>query len=106
MEMKQVDKKKYQQWLKKKRRHALRAVLRFSPYEQFKGDYGVLVWIGAHIKAVVCLIAKRFSDNLKDKECLTTYDEWFDLDHWNWWCVWVNPSFFKDWTVSVIEDGE
>lgn len=100
------DEKQHQKWLKKRRRHALEAVLMFSPYEQFKTDYGAFMRFLAHIKAALCLLTNRLSDDIRDKELLTVYDEYFNVDHWDWRSVWINPNWFKDWTVSLREDGE
>jgi hypothetical protein len=44
--------------------------------------------------------------DLSGKEALVSYDYYFDIDHYEWTSVFINPSWKKDWTVTIGEDGE
>lgn len=101
-----IDEKKHKRFLKRRRQHALRFVMTFSDGELFRADNGYFRWLTSMIKASVCLAFGKVNNDTKDKEALVSYDYYFDIDHYEWTSVFVNPSWIKDWTVTIAQDGE
>lgn len=100
------DEKKHRKFLRERRLRALSAVLCYENGYGFRMDFGVIRWFTTMIKAVICLILEREETNTRGKECLATYDSYFNVDHYNWMSVYVNPNWLKNWKVSIVFDGE
>lgn len=101
-----IDEKKRKRHLRRRRKHALRIVMTFSDGEQFRGDNGFFCWFTSMIKASICLAFGWVNHDLRCKETLVSYDYYLDIDHYEWTSVFINPSWTKDWTVSIAQDGE
>lgn len=101
-----MDEKKHKRYLRRRRKHALRIVMTFSDGEQFRADNGFFRWFASMIKASVCLAFGWINQDTRNKEALVSYDYYFDIDHYEWTSVFINPSWAKDWTVTIEQDGE
>ena len=84
----------------------MRVVMTFSDGEQFRADNGFFCWFASMIKAAICLAFGKVNGDTRGKEALVSYDYYFDIDHYEWTSVFVNPSWRKDWTVTIAQDGE
>ena len=100
------DEKKHKSFVRKRNRHALREVLTFADGAAFRADRGYFVWMTTTIKAAVCLTFGRVDNDCSDKEFFVAYDQYFNIDHYDWTSVFVNPNWFSKWSVAIVDDGE
>ncbi|MBP5723606.1 MAG: hypothetical protein J6X18_08560 [Bacteroidales bacterium] len=101
-----TNEKRHRRYLRKRRMMALRAVLRYENGVVFRADYGFCAWVGGCVKTAVCILFGLVENDTSDKEVFVSYDNYFNVDHYNWTSVCVNPSWLSKWRVSIIEDGE
>lgn len=100
------DEKKRKRYLRKRRMNALRHVLCCGYGAPFRADWGRFIWLTTAFKAVICLTFDRVDNGKSDRVCLVSYDQYFNIDHYDWTSVFINPNWFKDWYVSIEIDGE
>ncbi len=100
------DDKKHRQYLRRRNRHALRHVLGYPDGAAFRADKGHFVWLTTVIKATVCLMFGLVDNDTSGKEYFVAYDQYFNVDHYDWTSVFVNPNWFSKWSVSIVDDGE
>ena len=97
---------KHIRFMRKQRRKALFAVLNYNNSEIFRNDYGFFKWLTTFVKASICLIFGKETNYYLDKECFASYDNRFNVDHYNWSSVYVNTDWRKKWEVAIVFNCE
>ena len=98
----------YRQFRRRRRRHAIREMLVPGTLNGCRSEYNLITSTFVWFKTFTCLVLNRIKPiNTGDDICaVVSYDMVYDVDHYEWTSVFVNPSFFKSWHVSIENDGE
>ena len=57
-------------------------------------------------KTLICLLLNRTDNSIMNRKmCIVTHNEYNGYESIFWSSVWISPYFFKDWSVSLYEDG-
>lgn len=100
--------RQYRQFRRRRRRHAIKAMLTPGTSNESCYDYGFVLCKFIWLKAFICLVLNKIKPLTHNEEtCVVLiFDQYFDIDHYEWTSVFVSPKWFKHWYVSIENDGE
>lgn len=100
--------RQYKQFRRRRRKHAIKAMLNPSTLNGCRLEYNLITSVFVWIKTFLCLVFNQIKPfKLGVETCVVvSYDMYFDIDHYEWTSVFVNPKWFKYWHVSIEQDGE